>query len=272
MPPQQPPGVADKRRARQEIASVWSSAEAAFTSRAHPRSPNQSRATRAPRSVRRFCSGCAGSFPRPALGTELLLLPSLATSSTIRGVAPPLSPSPPPRPPELVLSFPLSLLPSSGPGSRAPQSDRSLSRLVPTPPRALPQQPPLNPPAARCLGPGLGVARPDSAYFPPRTRALGARPLTRTGRRALASRLPRASQALSRFPRRARSRPARSGLWLFPAPVSAVTALGNMATEGMILTNHDHQIRVGVLTGNRGRRSRTAAAAVPGLPQASRLW
>lgn len=152
------------------------------------------------------------------------------------------------------------------------KSDRSLSRLIPTPPRALPQQPPRNPPAARCLGPGLRVARPDSAYFPPRTRALGTRPLTRAGRRALPSRLPRASQALSRFPRRARSRPARSGLWLFPAPVSAVTALGNMATEGMILTNHDHQIRVGVLTGNRGRKSRTAAAAVPGLPQASRQW
>nr|XP_016851472.1 PREDICTED: gephyrin isoform X5 [Anolis carolinensis] len=31
-------------------------------------------------------------------------------------------------------------------------------------------------------------------------------------------------------------------------PVSAVAALGNMASEGMILTNHDHQIRVGVLT------------------------
>uniref|UniRef100_A0A8C4VEL5 Gephyrin n=2 Tax=Falco TaxID=8952 RepID=A0A8C4VEL5_FALTI len=31
-------------------------------------------------------------------------------------------------------------------------------------------------------------------------------------------------------------------------PVSAVAAPGNMASEGMILTNHDHQIRVGVLT------------------------
>uniref|UniRef100_A0A8D0BV93 Gephyrin n=1 Tax=Salvator merianae TaxID=96440 RepID=A0A8D0BV93_SALMN len=31
-------------------------------------------------------------------------------------------------------------------------------------------------------------------------------------------------------------------------PVSAVAALGNMASEGIILTNHDHQIRVGVLT------------------------
>lgn len=51
-----------------------------------------------------------------------------------------------------------------------------------------------------------------------------------------------------------------------------MTALGNMATEGMILTNHDHQIRVGVLTGNPGRRSGTAAAAVPDLPGASRLW
>lgn len=30
-----------------------------------------------------------------------------------------------------------------------------------------------------------------------------------------------------------------------------VTALLNMASDGMILTNHDHQIRVGVLTGKR---------------------
>ncbi|KAF6721387.1 hypothetical protein FQA47_017219 [Oryzias melastigma] len=29
------------------------------------------------------------------------------------------------------------------------------------------------------------------------------------------------------------------------------TALLNMASDGMILTNHDHQIRVGVLTGKR---------------------
>lgn len=47
-----------------------------------------------------------------------------------------------------------------------------------------------------------------------------------------------------------------------------MTALGNMATEGMILTNHDHQIRVGVLTGNREENG-TAAAAAPDVPRAS---
>lgn len=48
-----------------------------------------------------------------------------------------------------------------------------------------------------------------------------------------------------------------------------MTALGNMATEGMILTNHDHQIRVGVLTGNREENGAAAAAAAPDVPQAS---
>ncbi len=36
-----------------------------------------------------------------------------------------------------------------------------------------------------------------------------------------------------------------------PGVLSAATAVLNMATDGMILTNHDHQIRVGVLTGKR---------------------
>lgn len=120
-----------------------------------------------------------------------------------------------------------------------------------------------SPPAARSLRPGLGVARPDSAP-PAAWRAPGpASPRRRP--RALLPRSPRA-------PARARSRPARSELRLLPAPVSAVTALGNMATEGMILTNHDHQIRVGVLTGNRGRRPAAAAAGAPDLPLASCLW
>lgn len=44
-----------------------------------------------------------------------------------------------------------------------------------------------------------------------------------------------------------------------------MTALGNMATEGMILTNHDHQIRVGVLTGNREERGTAVALDVPRL-------
>lgn len=121
--------------------------------------------------------------------------------------------------------------------------------------------------------PGIASSRPDSGSRgptppPPRTRALLARPLPPTprrppGARPPPSRSPRAPRApsLSRSPRQARSRPARSGLRLLLAPVSAVTALGNMATEGMILTNHDHQIRVGVLTGNGGRRSGGAATA-----------
>lgn len=123
--------------------------------------------------------------------------------------------------------------------------------------------------------PTIASSRPDSGSRgptppPPRTRALLARPLPPRrppGARPPPSRSPRAPRApsLSRSPRLARSRPARSGLRLLPAPVSAVTALGNMATEGMILTNHDHQIRVGVLTGNRGRRSGGRSGRCPRL-------
>lgn len=36
-----------------------------------------------------------------------------------------------------------------------------------------------------------------------------------------------------------------------------VTALLNMASDGMILTNHDHQIRVGVLTGKNTKNKQT---------------
>lgn len=36
-----------------------------------------------------------------------------------------------------------------------------------------------------------------------------------------------------------------------------VTALLNMASDGMILTNHDHQIRVGVLTGKNTKNQKT---------------
>lgn len=36
-----------------------------------------------------------------------------------------------------------------------------------------------------------------------------------------------------------------------------VTALLNMASDGMILTNHDHQIRVGVLTGKNTTNKQT---------------
>lgn len=120
-------------------------------------------------------------------------------------------------------------------------------------------RPPLLPPQDRFLPAGLGVARPDSApSADPRAPGAASPPRRPPGARPPPSRSPRAPRApsLSRSPRQARSRPARSGLRLLPAPVSAVTALGNMATEGMILTNHDHQIRVGVLTGKPGEEVR----------------
>uniref|UniRef100_A0ABM5F9X2 Gephyrin isoform X3 n=1 Tax=Pogona vitticeps TaxID=103695 RepID=A0ABM5F9X2_9SAUR len=58
---------------------------------------------------------------------------------------------------------------------------------------------------------------------------------------------------LTRFPSPLSPPSPRSRSFSPPLPptrlaVSAVAALGNMASEGMILTNHDHQIRVGVLT------------------------
>uniref|UniRef100_A0A8C2RJZ6 Uncharacterized protein n=1 Tax=Capra hircus TaxID=9925 RepID=A0A8C2RJZ6_CAPHI len=248
-----------RSRARQGIASVWGSAEPAFVSRAH--------------SLRVLLANPAllarpGAFPGPVwagpapsrsqhFATERSLLPSLSTSSTIRGVAPPLARVHPRNLGSLCSPFPSvsCRLAALGLALRraARVSAASLLRLraVSLGSHRVPR-----PPAALRLRPEVGVPRPDSAPpSPPRTRALGARPLTRAGRGAL-GRLPllpcsaRAPLALSlsRSPRRARSRPARSGLWLLPAPVSAVTALGNMATEGMILTNHDHQIRVGVLT------------------------
>lgn len=145
-----------------------------------------------------------------------------------------------------------------------PRSLRALSSV----------RPPLLPPRDRFLPAGLGVARPDSApSADPRAPGAASPPRRPPGARPPPSRSPRAPRApsLSRSPRQARSRPARSGLRLLPAPVSAVTALGNMATEGMILTNHDHQIRVGVLTGNLGRGGPGAAAAtVLDLPEVSR--
>lgn len=99
----------------------------------------------------------------------------------------------------------------------------------------------------------IGKTRLDRILLqdPPRSVKVAAvLPPTQLSKRPPGSLEPSGNLALplSRFPRRARSRPARSELRLLPAPVSAVTALGNMATEGMILTNHDHQIRVGVLT------------------------
>lgn len=196
-------------------------------------------------------------------------LPSLSTSSTPRGVAPPQLRARPRNRPSVCTPFPSLSCYLAGLGvglfTAVWVSTASLGRLCA-----------LSPCGRRGPHPQLAASDLDSgsrALTPPplpqRTRALPARPLPRAGRGELGHlplllcslRAPR-TLSLSRSPRRARSRPARSGLRLLPAPVSAVTALGNMATEGMILTNHDHQIRVGVLTGNRGRRSGTAAAAV----------
>lgn len=80
----------------------------------------------------------AGPAPSrsPHSAAELALLPSLSTSCTPRGVAPPLSPSPPPQPPERVLPFPLSLLPSRGLGSHSAEP-LGLAGLAPPPPRSV---------------------------------------------------------------------------------------------------------------------------------------
>lgn len=80
----------------------------------------------------------AGPAPSrsPHSAAELALLPSLSTSCTPRGVAPPLSPSPPPQPPERVLPFPLSLLPSRRLGSHSAEP-LGLAGLAPPPPRSV---------------------------------------------------------------------------------------------------------------------------------------
>jgi len=52
----------------------------------------------------------------------------------------------------------------------------------------------------------------------------------------------------ARFPH-SPSRVRCARLSALPGVLSAATAVLNMASDGMILTNHDHQIRVGVLTG-----------------------
>lgn len=179
-----------------------------------PRSPSQSGATRAPRSVPRSSLGWAGSFPLPALRNRALTPPlTLHEFHDSRCSSAP-GPSPPPQSRELVLSFPLSLLPTSRAGSRAPQSGTSLCRLAPTPPRGLPRQPPRSPPqlfacdlksGSRALtppphpprglarsGPGLSLAQAAehsaaSPSFPARLALSKASALPARALRALAS-------------------------------------------------------------------------------------
>ncbi|KAG3261271.1 gephyrin, transcript variant X11 [Ictidomys tridecemlineatus] len=184
----------------------------------------------------------------------LSLLPSLSTSCTPRGVAPPLSPSPPPQPPERVLSFPSVSWHLGVLGLTPRRTARACLWPYSAASTRFPSAATAYPTTASLFSAGLGVAPSGSAPSAD-PRILGAAFPPNTGHRVLCrlplhlrSRCALRAPSLSRSPRRARSRAARSGLRLLPAPVSAVTALGNMATEGMILTNHDHQIRVGVLT------------------------
>lgn len=85
----------------------------------------------------RFLHGLGRLLPALRTPPPSSRLPSLSTSSTPCGVAPPCPPSPPPQPSEPVLAVPLTPPPSSRPGSRAPQSGLGVSRSAPTPPGAL---------------------------------------------------------------------------------------------------------------------------------------
>lgn len=113
------------------------------------------------------------------------------------------APSPPPQAPERVLSVPFSLSLSSRPGSRARQSGLGLSARTDTSAHSrsggLSVCPSRSPPPT-----GLGVARPDSAPSRGLSRAQADRP-----RPPPPPSFPRAhlALALSRGPRRARSRP-----------------------------------------------------------------
>lgn len=175
--PESWPAANDDALARQGIASVWGSAEAAFASRAHP--------LRVLQPIRRYSRaqerssvllGLGRLLPAPStLQPELSHLPSLSTSSTPRGVAPPLSPSPPPQPSERVHSFPFTLLLSSRSRARSPQSGLGLSGLVGRLRALSPCGPPPDPStAASLLRPGRGVARSDSA--PPHRGLAHSRP------------------------------------------------------------------------------------------------
>lgn len=154
-------------------------------------------------------AGPAPSRSRHSAAAELTLLPSLSTSCTPRGVAPPLSPSPPPQPPERVLPSLPSVSCHPGVSGLTPRS-RWVSPALPRRLRArsarslarpLPARPPLLPPQARRFPAGLGVARPDSApSADPRTPGAASPP--HAGHRALGPLLP----ARLALPGRPRSR------------------------------------------------------------------
>lgn len=190
-------------------------AEAAFGSRAHRAASSQPirRYSRVPSVPRPPRAGPVRCDPLPAFRDRLSLLPSLSTSSTPRGVAPPRPPSPPPPPPERVLSFPFSLLPSSRLGSRARRSGTVAADFPPgrTPPRVPLRQPQRVPPAVAASPPASG----SRARTPPRPAASRAPAAASPGRRRTGPRPPPPASlppahlalALSRGPRRARSRP-----------------------------------------------------------------
>lgn len=147
-------------------------------------------------------AGPAPSRSRHSAAAELTLLPSLSTSCTPRGVAPPLSPSPPPQPPERVLPFLPSVSCHPGVSGLTPRS-RWVSPALPRRLRARSARSLARcRPGRRFSHPRLAASRPDSGSRgptppPPRTRALLARPLLptqATGRSApsfpLASRSP----------------------------------------------------------------------------------
>lgn len=231
-------------------------AEAAFGSRAHRAASSQPirRYSRVPSVPRPPRAGPVRSDPLPAFRDRLSLLPSLSTSSTPRGVAPPRPRVRPRKLPSVCSPFPsvsCSLAAwalALGTVAQWPRTFRPDGLLRASPSGSHSVYPPRSPPRNRPRGRAPGL-RPV-----PRPRALPPRPLPGAGGPARGrlplppARSPRArARALARS--QAGALPAaRSELPLLPAPVSAVTALGNMATEGMILTNHDHQIRVGVLT------------------------